>query len=304
MTLARSIFCCPYIRTTEYLTRMATQTASTDVPRESSAAALDLDRNSPLPLYAQVKRRLQAMIVAGEHPGDRFYTEQELCSMFAISRFTVRQAIQALVQDGFLRRVQGQGTFVNREKFDEAFGPSMNFLDQWARVGRPLHFELRRFEVTECPAPHAAQLNLEAGASALAIERVRYNGQIVISYDFRYIHPDFALTVTRDAAIHQSLLELLSRQARLSRGENRVEAGLAGSEGARLLDVAESAPVLIREMTYYCDDGLPVMAGRSLYRADQVRYSFSVSLSGTGLGEGTTTLRSDVAPPPDAGVPA
>jgi GntR family transcriptional regulator len=256
-------------------------------------APIVLDRRSPLPLYAQVKRRLQAMIVSGEYPGERFYSEPELCTLFRISRATVRQAIQELVDEGLLTRVQGQGTFVNRDKFDEAFGPTMNFIDQWARVGRPLRFELRRFQLARPPARIAQVLGIPGEAEALCLERVRSSGRLVISYDYRYIHPDFARTVDRDAAERESLLELLARRVRLERGENKVEAALAGKEGARLLGVAPTSPVLIRDIAYYCRDGVPVMAGRSLYRADQVRYAFTVSLDPGGEERGTE-LRAEV----------
>jgi GntR family transcriptional regulator len=261
-------------------------------PRD--AAPIGLDRRSPLPLYAQIKRRLQAMLVAGSYPGERFHSEPELCALFGVSRATIRQAIQALVEEGLLTRVQGHGTFVNRGKFDEAFGPSMNFLDQWARVGRPLRFELRRFALAPANEHCAAQLGIAPGTRVLAIERVRHSADAVISYDYRYIHPDFALTVGRDAAAAESLLEILSRRVRLARGENRVEAALAGHDGAALLGVAAAAPVLIREMLYTCELGMPVMAGRSLYRADQVRYSFTVTLSTVARGEPGAELRAEV----------
>lgn len=256
-----------------------TAAAASHTPRRARApAGGGLDRRSPLPLYAQVKRRLQGMILAGEYPGERFHSEPELCVMFAISRATVRQAIRELVDEGFLTRVQGQGTFVNRDKFDEAFGPSMNFLDQWASVGRPLRFALRRFQLARVPARVAKVLGIPADAEALCIERARWSGKLIVSFDYRYIHPDFARTVDETSAAERSLLDILSRRVRLVRGENKVEAALAGREGARLLGVAAGDPVLIREMAYYCRDGVPVMAGRSLYRADQVRYAFTVSL--------------------------
>jgi GntR family transcriptional regulator len=249
-------------------------------PTRGAGSGGALDRRSPLPLYAQVKRRLQGMILAGEYPGERFHSEPELCVMFGISRATVRQAIRELVDDGFLTRVQGQGTFVNRDKFDEAFGPSMNFIDQWASVGRPLRFAVRRFQLARVPSRIAKSLGVPAEAEALCIERARWSGQLIVSYDYRYIHPDFARTVDAASAAEQSLLEILARRVRLVRGENKVEAALAGREGARLLEVSASDPVLIREMTYYCRDGVPVMAGRSLYRADQVRYAFTVLMDG------------------------
>jgi len=242
-------------------------------------AVLALDRESPLPLYAQVKRRLQAMILAGETRGERFFSESELCRLFDVSRATVRQALAELVAEGWIRTQRGRGSFVNPEKCDEAFGPSMNFMDQWARIGRPLSFALARFELAPVPNGVATALHLEPGTVALCIERVRRTGGATVSYDYRYIHPDFAASIDRDEAASRSLLELLSRRVRLVRGENRVEATLAQAEGARLLGIASGDPMLLREVVYLCDDGMPAMAGRSLYRASEVRYSFSVDLT-------------------------
>ena len=252
-------------------------------PPPRGAAALELDRESPLPLYAQVSRRLKAMISAGEHPSDRFHSEIELCAMFGVSRATVRQAMRALSDEGWLHRQQGRGTSVNREKFDEAFVPQMNFLDQWARDGHPLVFELRRFEVATCPPEFTHWLGLEAGTPVLCIERLRRDGEQPVSYDYRYLHPDLSGSIRREEASGQSLLVLLGRHVRLKRGENKVEATLAGARGATLLGVSASDPVLIREMVYLGDDAVPAMAGRSLYRADRVRCSFSVDLSADGV---------------------
>jgi GntR family transcriptional regulator len=238
-----------------------------------------LDRRSPLPLYAQVTRRLKAMISAREHPPDRFHSEGELCAMFGISRATVRQAMRVLADEGWVHRQQGQGTFVNREKFDESFSPQMNFLEQWARQGRPLVLELRRFDIGPCPRDVCEWLGIGPNTPVLRIERVRRDGPVVASCDHRYIHPDLSASIQREEARTESLLVLLGRRVRLVRGENKVESALAGADGAAALGVRRSDPVLIREMVYFSDDGVPVMAGRSLYPADRVRCAFSVELS-------------------------
>ncbi|MGE0796680.1 MAG: GntR family transcriptional regulator [Lautropia sp.] len=256
-----------------------------------------LDRQSPLPLYAQVVRRLKAMISAHEHPPERFYSEAELCSMFGVSRATVRQAVQELAAGGWLRSERGHGTFVNRDRFDESFSPLMNFLDQWAQVGRPLHLALRRFEMAPCPAEFAGWLGVAPDMPVLCLERIRGDGPDTISYDYRYIHPDCASSIDRAAAETTSLLHLLNRGLRLLRGENKVEAALAGPAHAGLLGVAPEAPVLIREMAYFADDGLPVMVGRSLYRADKIRCAFNVGLVADPAAPAATAQPAGTAQP-------
>lgn len=45
-------------------------------------------------------------------PGERLYSEHELCTMFDMSRQTVRHAIKVLEQEGLVERVRGSGTYV------------------------------------------------------------------------------------------------------------------------------------------------------------------------------------------------
>lgn len=75
-----------------------------------------IDKESPLPLHRQLKEIIKRKIEQGKFkPGDRIPTEYELCNEFAISRAPVRQALADLVNEGFLYRQQGSGTFVNHE---------------------------------------------------------------------------------------------------------------------------------------------------------------------------------------------
>lgn len=72
-----------------------------------------IDRNSPLPIYYQLKDLIKRQIQSGTlHPGDRLPTAQVLCQDYGISRAPVRQALTELVQEGYIYRRPGQGTFV------------------------------------------------------------------------------------------------------------------------------------------------------------------------------------------------
>lgn len=74
-----------------------------------------IDRNSPVPLYYQLKQHLKRRMEGGDlRPGDRLPTEMELCDEFGISRAPVRQALTELVREGLIYRRAGQGSFVAR----------------------------------------------------------------------------------------------------------------------------------------------------------------------------------------------
>ena len=72
-----------------------------------------LDRNSPIPLYYQLKNVLLTKIQQSEwQAGDLIPSEQELQETFGLSRTTVRQTLSELVNEGWLSRHRGRGTFV------------------------------------------------------------------------------------------------------------------------------------------------------------------------------------------------
>ncbi len=72
-----------------------------------------IDRSSSQPLHAQLRDIIRTAIETGSlKEGDRLPTELELCRQYGISRTPVRQALEELVQEGWLVRIPGRGTFV------------------------------------------------------------------------------------------------------------------------------------------------------------------------------------------------
>ena len=64
--------------------------------------------------YAQVRRHLQHQMQTGEYEPDQSLPgERGLASSLGVAVSTIRQALQELESDGFIRRIQGKGTFVN-----------------------------------------------------------------------------------------------------------------------------------------------------------------------------------------------
>lgn len=77
--------------------------------------ALNLDKNNPVALYAQLASQLREQISRGELPlGAKLPTEIELARRHGISRGTARQAMAILTHKGLVQRVAGKGTFVRR----------------------------------------------------------------------------------------------------------------------------------------------------------------------------------------------
>ncbi len=77
---------------------------------------LSLDRANPLPLYFQIKNQMIERIRSGQFDTSvRIPSEMEIAKTNGISPMTVRQAYKEMVDEGFLYRIQGKGTFVNKQ---------------------------------------------------------------------------------------------------------------------------------------------------------------------------------------------
>jgi DNA-binding FadR family transcriptional regulator len=84
----------------------------------------------PVRLYQQIAQQIKERIISGElEEGDRLPTERELSDQFNVSRTAVREAVQALVQEGLVEVRPGRGTFVvdsTSEAVKQSLGLMMN----------------------------------------------------------------------------------------------------------------------------------------------------------------------------------
>ena len=82
------------------------------------------------PIYIQIHNQIKQAIEAGRWAvGDRIPSERELATQFDVSRMTLRQAIQTLVDEGILERRVGAGTFVANQKVQEKMSGVTSFTD-------------------------------------------------------------------------------------------------------------------------------------------------------------------------------
>jgi GntR family transcriptional regulator len=72
-----------------------------------------IDDNSGIPVWIQVRKRLVYEIVSGVYkPGDQLPTVRELAIQLDINYNTVNKVYQDLERDGFITTKRGRGTFV------------------------------------------------------------------------------------------------------------------------------------------------------------------------------------------------
>ena len=131
-----------------------------------------IDSRSPVPKYYQLREILLDLIERELTVDAPVPSERELAARYGLSRMTARQAIEHLVSEGKLYRVQGRGTFVARPKIVMPLRLTSFSEDMRARGMIPGARDLGRRSI-EAPAAVARELGVEAGAPIYVVERLR-----------------------------------------------------------------------------------------------------------------------------------
>jgi len=88
--------------------------------RASSKSSSDSKQGSRTPLYRQIKEYVRNQIEQSVWlANDKIPSENEMAGQFKVSRITIKNALQELIEEGLIYRIQGKGTFVAQDKLGE-----------------------------------------------------------------------------------------------------------------------------------------------------------------------------------------
>ncbi|TMW74013.1 GntR family transcriptional regulator [Alteribacter natronophilus] len=126
------------------------------------------------PRYRQIAGRMKEEIHKKNWPPEEAIpTEARLCEMFEASRVTVRQAIQVLVQEGLLYKIQGSGTYVKGSKVEHNIYSLRSFTEEMEALDKEIASEVTDFRLV-IPEEHIrAILEMEEGEKAFFVRRQR-----------------------------------------------------------------------------------------------------------------------------------
>jgi DNA-binding GntR family transcriptional regulator len=236
-----------------------------------------LDRNSPIPLYFQIAENLKQAIEEGTlKPGDRLDNELELTERLGVSRPTVRQAVQRLVEQGLVVRRRGLGTVVVAPRILRSVALTSLYDDLSANGRHPATTVLAVREV-EADDELASVLALAAGAAVLSVERLRLADGIPLALMHNFLPARLLKGRPEDLLEKTGLYDLLRSQGvRLQAGTQVIGARRATAHEAKLLQAPRAATVLTMTRTTFDVEGNPVEHGSHAYLAD--RYSFKMTL--------------------------
>ena len=259
------------------------------VPKPESAVRADIAtavlhrsaEEGSAPLWAQAKARLIEMIASGNlSPHDQLPSEAELCRMFGVSRTVVREALNQLVVERRVYKMQGKGSFVSEARTDQDFiGTTISFTSDFVGTSKIVSRRILFQGLRPATADEARKLNLSDDEPNVAVlDRVLCVDDEPRTRVLALLRPSAVPGMEATPMENRSLYETLRRRYGivLTRAERWIEAISASEETAALLEVEPGTPLLGIESLSSDQHGTPVELYVAMHRTDRARLHFYV----------------------------
>jgi GntR family transcriptional regulator len=222
-----------------------------------------LDKSIPTPLYYQLLIILKEKIEGGVwKPGDIIPTEQDLMEQYDISRSTTRQAILALVNDGYLHREKSKGTIVSSPTGRMRFvGSLMSFSEEMDSKKIPHYSQILTQQVLPATDSIAEKFSVKPGSSMYYLKRVRFINDRPFLLDEHFIPYYLCNGIEEKYKDNTSLYKLLKveYQFNLHHGQIEFEPIVPTSkEVIDLLKVNPATSLLFVSRMVYSDQDVPL----------------------------------------------
>ncbi len=195
--------------------------------------------------YARIKRHVVARIESGEWPvAGRVPSENQLAAQFRVSRMTARRALLDLMQEGWLVRTQGVGTFVADRKPALSVLEVRNIADEIAERGHRYSCRLVKLEPVAATDALAMYLGVPSRAQVFHSIIVHIDNGVPVQVEDRYVNPHAAPKYLEQDFAKQTPNAYLSKFLPIDSIEHVIEAVVPTAQMARWLDIDTDEPCL------------------------------------------------------------
>lgn len=243
-------------------------------------------QNGSRPLYLRIRDRLSEMIVAGVHPvGSLLPTEAELAAEFTASRFTVREALRTLQEEGWIERRQGVGSRVLTQTPTHRLSLSATSLEDLFQLGAGTCYVLLDEAAVTLDEALAEVTGGAPGEPWHRIEGIRWTapGGTPICFIQSWFPARFAALVPRMEAHDGPLFALLEAEAGhpVEEAVQEISARPMPDRIARLLGQRPGTIALVLLRRYVTSGGV-LIASCNWHPADQMTHVMRIRRAGAG----------------------
>lgn len=231
-------------------------------------------------LYDQIKDDLLSKIKDGTYPeGQTIPSELELAEMYGVSRPTIRQALQILVSDGYLKKRRRRGTVVTKPKVSQSFTMSISsFEDAMRLAGRLPKTKVLVFKRERANAEVEKHLELTRDQDVFKLVRLRYADNLpnvfVESYIPCTLYPGLDSFDFNESSLYAAM-DTCGNPVMTAR--RRLEVIKADGAAAALLDVEAGDPLLLFHTVARDANGTAVEYSVATYQGESNSFELNVS---------------------------
>lgn len=235
-----------------------------------------IDHDSVLPLYFQLREQIKQAILHGAYKeGDLIPSERELEEKFSLSSTTVRRALNDLVQEGFLERKAGKGTFVMMRKVKRDLRKVIGFTKNMEEMGLQPATVVLYVRVVTANEFAREKLGLRKGEKVVRLERLRLADGVPMMLETRFIRVDLCPGIEKET-LSSSLWKVFEQKYGLRpiRHSQNINIAQVSNRAAEMLTLEKGSQVFLIKGVTYVRDNVPVECEESLYRADTYELAF------------------------------
>lgn len=240
-----------------------------------------LDSELASPLYQQVFEVIKGKIETGRYPAhSQIPTESELSRMYGVGRITVRRAIEELVNEGYLTKRQGRGTFVTAPKMVRKIHQKddvQSFTDACNENGMRAGAHLISCSPVKADDVLASFFNIAPGSDLILVNRLRTADGIPVLLENNYYPSHGFEFLYEEDLTDRSIFQVVGGRTGHYPVESepcRLEIARADIEVARILDVPVGEPLFYMNVGFLDAAGISFCYGRQFYVGS--RYSFHI----------------------------
>jgi DNA-binding GntR family transcriptional regulator len=237
-----------------------------------------INREDHQKLYLQLYDILKKKIESGEWSlNSQIPTEEDLCSMFSVSRATVRTAVLELVRHGYLKRQQGKGTFIFKNSVSEGLSMLTSFRESLFEENLNFSTSILARTVMMPVDDLDVRLDIPPDKHIIYIKRLRLTGNEPVLLQESYIPYHICPLLLEDDIENNSLLDIFEKKygIRITKVRNHIDIAYLSAEEGRILGLPENSAAILLTQSFYSGETL-FMYTRSVKRPD--RFQISIEL--------------------------
>lgn len=230
------------------------------------------------PIYIQLREIVRNKIDNGEYPpGTAIPSENELAETYGINRITVRNAMDALVNEGLLQRVQGKGVFVVGSRLEQDVEEFGGFILTAGHGTKTSNVKEQVKSTRPAGDKYARIFGIGPDTPIFYLRQLILQGEEPISADEIFIPQDILPNLDMVNSSVFSMSEVFAFYGvEMNSMKQDMKIVVDNPRIKKLLDMPDEVALIMMECTYSDKNGRVIEYSRSYYRSD--RCTFKIQL--------------------------